>query len=68
MNQKKNNGDNHLHGGLKGFDKVVWEAKQILNDKKVSIELKYLSKDMEEGNPGNLEVKVIYTLDNNNEL
>jgi aldose 1-epimerase len=64
----KNNGDNHLHGGLKGFDKVVWEAKQILNDNRASIELKYLSKDMEEGYPGNLEVKVIYTLDNNNEL
>jgi aldose 1-epimerase len=46
----------------------VWEVKQILNDKKASIELKYLSKDMEEGYPGNLEVKVIYTLDNNNEL
>jgi aldose 1-epimerase len=64
----KNNGDNHLHGGLKGFDKVVWEAKQILNDNRASIELKYLSKDMEEGYPGNLEVKVIYTLDNNDQL
>ena len=46
----------------------MWEAKQILNDKKASIELKYLSKDMEEGYPGNLEVKVIYTLNNNDEL
>ena len=64
----KNNGDNHLHGGLKGFDKVVWKAKQIVTENSALIELRYLSKDMEEGYPGNLEVKVTYTLDNNDEL
>ena len=64
----KNNGDNHLHGGLKGFDKVVWKAKEIVTDNNVSIELSYLSKDMDEGYPGNLEVKVIYSLNNNDEL
>ena len=64
----KNNGDNHLHGGLKGFDKVVWKAKEIVTDNDVSIELSYLSKDMEEGYPGNLDVKVIYTLNDKDEL
>lgn len=63
-----NNGVNHLHGGLKGFDKVVWDAKTIDSDSTVSLELSYLSKDMEEGYPGNLETKVIYTLNNKDEL
>ena len=64
----KNNGDNHLHGGSKGFDKVVWKAKQNITKNLASIELRYLSKDMEEGYPGDLEVKVMYTLNNNDEL
>ena len=64
----KNNGDNHLHGGIKGFDKVVWKAKQNITENTALIELTYFSKDMEEGYPGNLEVKVSYTLDNNDEL
>ena len=63
-----NNGVNHLHGGLKGFDKVVWDAKTIVSDSTVSLELSYLSKDMEEGYPGNLETKVIYSLNNKDEL
>ena len=63
-----NNGVNHLHGGLKGFDKVVWDAKTIVSDSTVSLELSYLSKDMEEGYPGNLETKVTYTLNNKDEL
>ena len=63
-----NNRPNHLHGGLKGFDKVVWGAKTIVNDSTVSLELSYLSKDMEEGYPGNLETKVTYTLNNEDEL
>jgi len=63
-----NNGVNHLHGGLKGFDKVVWNAKTKVNDSIASLELSYLSKDMEEGYPGNLETKVTYTLNNNDEL
>ena len=54
-----NNGANTLHGGKKGFQAVVWEAKQ-LNDS--TLELSYLSKDMEEGYPGNLTVKVTYSL------
>jgi len=63
-----NNGENHLHGGLRGFDKVVWDTKEVVNDSTASLVLSYMSKDMEEGYPGNLEVKVIYTLDNNDEL
>lgn len=63
-----NNGVNHLHGGLKGFDKVIWDAKTIVSDSTVSLELSYLSKDMEEGYPGNLETKVTYKLNNKDEL
>lgn len=63
-----NNGFNHIHGGLKGFDKVFWDAKTILNDSTVSLALSYLSKDMEEGYPGNLKTKVTYTLNNEDEL
>ena len=61
----RNNNENHLHGGLKGFNDVVWSAKQLDNQ---TLELKYLSKDMEEGYPGNLTVKVIYKLTDTNEL
>ncbi|MGZ5246546.1 MAG: aldose epimerase family protein, partial [Flavitalea sp.] len=60
-----NNGTNHLHGGKKGFQDVVWDAKQAGDS---ILELSYLSKDMEEGYPGNLTVKVTYNLTSNNEL
>lgn len=60
-----NNGENHLHGGKKGFNAVVWDAQQIDEQ---TLELTYLSKDGEEGYPGNLDVKVIYQLSNENEL
>ena len=63
-----NNGKNHLHGGLKGFDKVVWDSKEVVEDMTASLVLSYVSNDMEEGYPGNLEVQVIYTLNNNDEL
>ncbi len=63
-----NNGENHLHGGLKGFDKVVWNARGLRVPNAAALELTYLSKDGEEGYPGNLSVKVIYTLTNANEL
>ena len=63
-----NNGENHLHGGMKGFDKVVWDAETRSTDSSASLILTYLSKDMEEGYPGNLEVEVIYTLNNEDEL
>ena len=63
-----NNGPNHLHGGIKGFDKVVWGAEPIENDDSVTLLLKYTSPDMEEGYPGNLKVSIAYILTNENEL
>ncbi len=57
-----NNSPNALHGGLKGFDKVVWRAKIIQSDAGPALELTYRSKDGEEGYPGNLKVKAVYTL------
>ncbi|HNP20922.1 MAG TPA: aldose epimerase family protein [Panacibacter sp.] len=62
-----NNGKNALHGGLKGFDKVVWAA-SVASDTVPSLTLTYLSKDGEEGYPGNLNVTVQYTLTDDNEL
>ncbi len=59
-----NNGPNALHGGLKGFDKRVWAAKPAPS----GVELSYLSRDGEEGYPGNLTTKVVYTLTDQNEL
>ncbi|MHB1425612.1 MAG: aldose epimerase family protein [Gemmataceae bacterium] len=63
-----NNGPNSLHGGLKGFDKVVWKAvpKEVPNG--AAVEFSYVSKDGEEGYPGNLMVTVVYTLTNDNAL
>ena len=62
-----NNGANHLHGGIKGFDKQVWDA-AVASDSIAALQLSYVSKDGEEGYPGNLKVSVTYTLTNDNEL
>ncbi len=59
---------NHLHGGTKGFDKVVWTAKVVGSKRGPAIELTYVSKDGDEGYPGTLTVKAVYTLTNKNEL
>ena len=63
-----NSGDNHLHGGVKGFDRVVWSARPIKIRNGVALELKYLSRDGEEHYPGNLRARVVYTLTDRNEL
>jgi aldose 1-epimerase len=60
-----NNGPNHLHGGIKGFSKVVWD---VVKTTPSSVQLEYLSQDGEEGYPGNLKVRVTYTLTDENEL
>jgi aldose 1-epimerase len=62
-----NDGENTLHGGLKGFDKVVWTAKPLKVKDGAALELTYVSKDGEEGFPGKLSVRVVYTLNNKNE-
>lgn len=64
----KNNGPNTLHGGVKGFDKMMWQADPFENKDAAGIVLTRVSKDGEEGFPGNVKVKVTYTLTNNNEL
>ena len=63
-----NNGENHLHGGLKGFDKVVWKTDKVEKDGQVGLKMYYESKDGEEGYPGNLKVTVNYLLKNDNSL
>ncbi len=63
-----NNGPNSLHGGLKGFDKVVWDSETFTNDEGQGVKFSYFSKDMEEGYPGNFTVTVYYTLMKDNSL
>ncbi|MDX1741938.1 MAG: aldose epimerase family protein [Rhodothermales bacterium] len=64
----RNDGPNHLHGGLVGFDKVVWDGEPFESEDGAGIVFKYTSPDGEEGYPGTLEVRVTYTLTDDNEL
>jgi aldose 1-epimerase len=64
----QNNGENALHGGIRGFDKRVWDAREVQDAGGGGVELKYVSKDGEEGYPGNLTATVVYTLTGGNEL
>ncbi|MCX6553162.1 MAG: galactose mutarotase, partial [Acidobacteria bacterium] len=63
-----NNGPNHLHGGVKGFDKRVWRAQTVPATDGVAVKFTYVSPDREEGYPGTLTASVTYTLTNRNEL
>ncbi len=63
---EKNDGNNSLHGGLKGFDKKIWESKDVSSKDVSAVELTTFSPDGEEGYPGNLELKVTYSLDKDN--
>jgi len=65
----KNDGPNHLHGGVKrSLDKVVWDAKEVKTDHGPGVQFVYVSPDGEEGYPGTLRVTVTYTLNDKNEL
>jgi aldose 1-epimerase len=64
----QNNGENHLHGGLVGFDKKVWKARDFVDAEGQHLELRYTSPDGEEGYPGNLDVTVTYSLNEQNQL
>lgn len=63
-----NNGVNHLHGGIKGFDKMVWAGDAYSTPDGAVLKLTYTSRDLEEGYPGNLATEVTYTLTNDNEV
>jgi aldose 1-epimerase len=63
-----NNGPNHLHGGLRGFDKVIWDALPQRTDSGVGVALSYRSPDGEEGYPGTLDARVTYTLTDDDRL
>lgn len=63
-----NNGPNALHGGLKGFDKVVWQAQEVATADSVGVRLMYVSRDGEEGYPGEVRVEVTISLDASNAL
>ncbi|MGE5806815.1 MAG: aldose epimerase family protein [Ignavibacteria bacterium] len=63
-----NSGTNHLHGGVKGFDKVLWKAEPVENETDPALKLTYVSKDGEEGYPGTVTVSVTYTVTKDNEL
>lgn len=64
----KNDGENHLHGGHNGFDKVIWEVATIIEKDYIGLSLNYLSPHLEEGYPGNLDTIVTYKWNNENEL
>lgn len=67
-NLTKNNGKHHLHGGNIGLDKVIWQVEEIFEEECIGLSMSYLSRDGEEGYPGNLNIEISYLLNSNNEL
>ena len=65
---EKNRGEVHLHGGVKGFNKALWQAQELELQNGLCLEMTYLSLDNEEGYPGNLQAKVVFSLKNDNAL
>ncbi|MDX6746654.1 aldose epimerase family protein [Polaribacter sp. PL03] len=63
-----NCGNNNLHGGVEGFDKKIWDAKIVDNNNEAGVEMSLVSANLEEGFPGNVIIKVVFTLTNANEL
>lgn len=63
-----NNGENHLHGGIQGFDKVLWGAEPFKQEGSLGVKFVYFSKDGEEGYPGNMACRVTYVLTDDDEL
>ncbi len=64
----QNDGNNHLHGGVKGYDKVVWKSEHFKETDKVGVVYSYYSQDGEEGYPGNVSIEVTYSLSNDNQF
>lgn len=64
----KNNGDNHLHGGVQGFDRGVWQAEKLEDEHGIGVRFRYESQDGEEGYPGNLSTQACYQLNQEHEL
>lgn len=64
----KNENSNHLHGGIKGFHRVIWNAVAVEKEGEIGVQFSYTSPNGEEGYPGNVHVQVVYTLNNKNEL
>lgn len=67
-NLQKNDGENNLHGGIPGYNKFIYKTNVIESEDKVSVEFTRISPDMENGFPGNLDIKVVYSLNDLNEL
>lgn len=67
-NLNKNYGTNQGHGGANGISKKLWQVSELKSESEIGLEFKYLSKDGEEGYPGNVEIKVTYTVNKENEL
>lgn len=65
---EKNEQNNHIHGGINGFNRVIWDAEVFKKENEAGVHFKYHSPDGEEGYPGNVTIRVTYTLTNENEL